>query len=103
LYEPAVLARRSFARDATTTSEQELSWLALGQPQVLIDRKPGLVGEFEPHRPAGFLLASCRAIHRAASPCHCIDADGDHLAASQLVVEGQVGSGRSLFSICGLV
>ncbi len=70
--------------------KQELAGLPAGQPQVLVDRLPRLVGEFEPHRSARLSLANRRTIERIAVRCHVIDADGDNVTAAQLAVDRQV-------------
>jgi hypothetical protein len=63
-------AEWSPTRTVTAPSEQESTEHPVGQPQVLIKRLSGLVGQFEPHRSAGLLLANGRAIHRVTTRRH---------------------------------
>ena len=81
----------------TSTSKQELASLATGQSQILVDRHPRLVSEFEPNRPASLLLADGCTIHRIAAGRDVIDTDGDNVATAQLAVDRQVEEGEIPF------
>ena len=93
LHEPRVLPGRQSSAIAATC-EQELTGLATRQPQVVVDGHPRLVGQLEPHGPAGLLLPDRRAVHRVAARRHVIDANGDDVTAAQLAVDRQVEQGE---------
>lgn len=84
---PSVLTRGKFAIQIAPASEWELSRLTASQPEVLVNRLTRLIREFEPHRPAGLLLADGRAIHGVTARRDIVDADSDDVAAAQLSVD----------------
>jgi len=92
--EARVLSRCETALWPPSTCEQELPGAAASHPQVIIYRLPGLFGQLEPNRAAGLLLSNARAVDGVAIGCHIVDANGDHIAAAQLAVDGQVKEGK---------
>jgi hypothetical protein len=43
---------------------------------------------------SGLLLSNGRSVDGIAIGCHIVDADGHHIAAAQLAVDGQVKEGK---------
>ena len=91
--EAGILAGCQAAVRAASTCEQELPASA-GYPQVLVDRLPGLFGEFEPYGPAGLLLSYGRPVKRVAVRSYIVDADCDHIATAKLAVDREVEEGE---------
>jgi hypothetical protein len=84
------LPRRQAAIDAASSSEQELPWAPARNTKMLVDCLTRLLGQLEPYRAPGFLLANRRTVDGIAIGGHVIDADSHHVAATQLTVDGEV-------------
>jgi len=57
---------------------------------MLVDCLTRLLGQLEPHRAPGFLLANRRTVEGIAIGGHVVDADSHHVATTQLAVDGEV-------------
>jgi hypothetical protein len=64
--------------------EKEGARLAAGDPQVLVEGLPGLLGQFEPDRTSGFPLSDAGVSDRNAVRGNILDFDADHVAAAEL-------------------
>ena len=85
-----VLSRRQPAIDTPSTSKQELARTPPCDPQMLVDGLSRLLREFEPHRPTGLLLPNSCPVSGVAMRSHVVDADGHHVAAAQLAIDGEI-------------
>jgi hypothetical protein len=93
LYEARVLPRGQTAFTVAATSEQELTWLAASQPQIIVDRLSRLVCQFEANRPAGLFLANSGSINCVSARRHVVDMESDDIAAAQHAVDGPIEEG----------
>src|SRR5262245_60787952 len=66
------------------------SKLSIADPEVVVHRLPGHLGQLEANWSAGLALADVSAVDRVAVGCHVIDAESDEVAASQLAVDGEI-------------
>ena len=85
-----VLTCREAMSVAAATCKQELSPLPASLPEILVDGLPRLLGQLEPDRATGLLLADCCSIERVAIGGHIVDADCHDIAASQFAVDGEI-------------
>jgi hypothetical protein len=88
--ETGVLACPETLAIVVASGEQELARLPVGHSEIFVDRLPRLLGEFEPDRTTGFLLADRRPIERVAVGGHIIDADRHDIATPQFAINGEV-------------
>jgi hypothetical protein len=82
-----ILAGRHIGLGTTTAREQELAGSLVGGFQVVIDGLAGLLAQFKPEGPSGFLLSNRCAIRRVAAGGDILDPDGDDVTAAKLAVE----------------
>ena len=74
--------------------EQELAGPLVGSLQIVIDGLAGLIAQFKPDRPPGFLLPDGCAIRCVAACGDILDPDGDDIAATKLAVDCQIEHGE---------
>jgi len=88
--ETRILSDREGPVWLTLRSKKEISSLAVGRAEVVIERLPGLFGELKPHRPASFLLTHRCAINSVSMRGNVLDFESDDIATAQLAVDGQI-------------
>lgn len=96
LHEPSVLPSGQ-AIAITAICSEELTGLPTRQLQILVDRLPRLVRQFEPNGPACLFLADRCTIHSVPTRCNVIHANGDPVAAAQLAIDSQIEEGTIPF------
>ena len=74
--------------------EQEVAGLAAEGPQVLIERLPRLLGQFEPDRMSGFPLSDAGASDCNAVRGNILGLDADHVTAAELAVYSEIEHGE---------
>jgi len=57
---------------------------------MVVDRLPGLLGDFEFDRPACLLLADCRPVHGVAVRGDILDLQAHNVAAAELAVDRDI-------------
>ena len=87
---PSVLPCRHSTFLTATAGKQDLAGLSSGGSEIVIYSLPGLLGQFEPDRLSGLLLAHCRAINDIAARGNIFDLQSDDIAAAQLAVDGEI-------------
>jgi hypothetical protein len=58
--------------------------------QPLADSTPSLLGDLEPHRPAGLFLDHRRSIANSPAGAHVIDPQPNEVAPPELAINGQI-------------
>jgi hypothetical protein len=86
--EASVLACREAMALAAATGKKEVARLPAGQPEVVVDGLPRLLGKFEPDRAASLFLTDRCSIERVAVGSYVIDANCHDITASQFAVDG---------------
>jgi hypothetical protein len=80
-------------REATivaATGEQKFAGLPASHSEILVDRLSRLLGELEPDRTTGLLLADRCSIKRGAVGGHVTDVHSHDIVAAQFAVDGEV-------------
>jgi hypothetical protein len=75
---------------APTASKKKAPRLSVGEVEIFVNRLVGLLGDLEPDRTAGFLLAHRRALHGVAKGCDILDLQAHHVATAQLAIDGEI-------------
>jgi hypothetical protein len=70
--------------------KQKFSWLPVGNTNVIIDRLPGLFGEFEPHGLPRLLLTHRRSVDGIAVRGDVLDLERHDIAATEFAVDGEI-------------
>ena len=84
------LSDREGPAQPTLRGKKEISSLAVGGAEVVIERLPGLFGELKPHRPASFLLTHRCTLNGVAVRGNVLDFESDDIATAQLAVDGEI-------------
>src|SRR5215472_15912151 len=85
-----VLPCREMRPQPETARKQVSTTTSFEGSQPLADRAPGLFGDLEQHRPAGFLLDHRRPIADSPAGEYVVDPQPHEVATSELAVDGQI-------------
>ena len=83
-------------------SEDWLTELSICSLQIVVESLPHLLRQLKFYGMASLLLANCRPINGIATWCNIINFDGDHVAASELAVDGEIEEGQVALSALDL-
>jgi hypothetical protein len=88
--DPSVLPRRDMGLVTEAAREEELAarWPAAAKP--IADRRPGLLGDLELDRPAGFLLNNSSAVANMPCDAYVVDPEPHKVAAAQLAIDREI-------------
>src|SRR5664279_4187455 len=86
----SILARRNvrLLMDPTRKKKAPIAYFQNGQP--VLDRRPGLLREFESDRSAGLFLDDRCAVAQSAADAQIIDLQTDEVASPEFAVDRQV-------------
>ena len=85
-----ILPRRKMRRLRNAARKYELLRLQMSGCYPSAHRAPRLLGDFELHRPLGFLLHDNRTVGDMTALDHIVDAKRDQITPAQLAVDGKV-------------
>jgi hypothetical protein len=77
-----------------TAAEQEVAYLHICGPKIVVDRFAGLICQLELHRSTSFLLPNHRAVDGIFVWCDVLHFECDDIAASKLAIDGQIEHGK---------
>ena len=85
-----VLSSGQAAINSAPAGKQELAVAPACNPKMLVDCLPCLLGQLEPDGPSGLLLSNRRPVQGVAVGGDIVDADGHHIATTQLAVDCEI-------------
>jgi hypothetical protein len=92
--DPSVLSRRDMRLVTEAAREMELTARWRGVAKPIADCRPGLLGNLELDRPAGFLLNNSSAVANMPSFAYVVDPEPHKVAAAQLAIDREIEQGE---------
>jgi hypothetical protein len=77
-----------------SADKQVLAGLLACEPDVVVNRLTGQLGQLEPNRSTGLLLPHSGSVGGVAVRSNVLDLDGHDIATAWLAVDGQVEHGE---------
>jgi hypothetical protein len=92
--DPRILSRRQVRLRPKAAREDVVSIPRVDPGEPVLDRRPGLLGDFKLHRPACLLLDYSDAMSNPSAGANIVELYPHEIAASELAIYGEIEQGE---------